>query len=210
MFTVRYSMDMAVRDTKPKSPKRRVSRLTSDDWAAAALAAIGRGGLAAVAVEPLAAALGATKGSFYWHFANREALIMAALRRWELERTDEVIGLVEAEADPLARLRLLVGTVIEATADAEDTIELAMLATADHPLVAPVLARVTERRVAFTAELFRALGFSQAEARRRGLLAVTAYLGHAQLARAAPAVVPITSAARRRYVDRTVQLMTSP
>lgn len=170
---------------------------------------MGRGGLAAVAIEPLAASLGATKGSFYWHFAGRDALLEAALQLWEREHTDAVITLVEREPDPLRRLRLLIGTVIESTAADEDTIELSMLATAGHPLVAPVLARVTERRVAYTAELFAALGFPPSEARRRGLLAVTAYLGHAQLAHATPHLVPATAAARRRYVGRIIDLLTA-
>jgi AcrR family transcriptional regulator len=39
--------------------------LSPDDWARAALAAIARGGVGAVAVETVAAELGATKGSFY-------------------------------------------------------------------------------------------------------------------------------------------------
>ena len=56
-----------------------MSRLSRDDWAGAALDALS-GGLGAVAVEPLAARLGATKGSFYWHFRNRDELIAAALQ----------------------------------------------------------------------------------------------------------------------------------
>ena len=58
-------------------------RLSPQDWIDAALAAIAAGGLAAVAVEPLAARLGTTKGSFYWHFASRDALLKAALANWE-------------------------------------------------------------------------------------------------------------------------------
>ncbi|MEU4422231.1 TetR/AcrR family transcriptional regulator [Actinoplanes sp. NPDC024001] len=190
--------------------KQSASRLTVGDWTSAALDAMARGGLAAVAVEPLATHLGATKGSFYWHFANRDALIEAALQRWETDHTDAVIALVEEQADPLAKLRTLIETVMESTASPHaDSIELAMLATADHPHVAPVLARVTERRVAYTAELFRALGLPAEEARYRGLLAVTAYLGHAQLARAAPQVVPGTAAERRAYVDRIIDLVTA-
>ncbi|MEV6303065.1 TetR/AcrR family transcriptional regulator [Actinoplanes sp. NPDC051861] len=186
------------------------SRLTADDWTAAALDAIGRGGLAAVAVEPLATGLGATKGSFYWHFANRDALIEAALLRWERDHTDAVISLVETQPDPLAKLRLLISTVIESTAGPHtDAIELAMLATAGHPHVAPVLARVTERRVAYTSGLFEALGLPPQEARHRGVTAVSAYLGLAQLAHAAPRTVPATSTDRQAYVDRLIGLLTT-
>ncbi|WP_430787237.1 TetR/AcrR family transcriptional regulator [Actinoplanes sp. G11-F43] len=196
--------------TSPRSPKQPATRLTADDWTRAALQAIARGGLAAVAVEPLAARLGATKGSFYWHFANRDALIEAALNRWESDHTDAVIALVETESDPLARLRLLIGTVIGyAGGSREESIELGMLATADHPHVAPVLARVTERRVAYTATLFEGLGLPRPEARRRALLAVSAYLGHAQLAHAAPQVVPGDAGELRDYVDRIVELLTT-
>jgi AcrR family transcriptional regulator len=192
-----------------RARKQTATRLTADDWTAAALAAIGRGGLAAVAVEPLAASLGATKGSFYWHFANRDALIAAALQRWESEHTDAVIAMVEAQPGPLARLRTLIATVIESTTIPDaDSIEVAMLATADHPHVAPVLARVTARRVAYTAELFEGLGLDAEQARHRALLAVSAYLGHAQLAHATPHVVPGTDAERGRYVDRIIGLMT--
>jgi AcrR family transcriptional regulator len=212
MFSIRYRTVMSERRVqRGGGGKRTVPRLTADDWTSAALDAMARGGLAAVAVEPLAAGLGATKGSFYWHFANRDALIEAAVLRWEREHTDAVIGHVDAEPDPLARLRLLIGLVLESTVLEEDgSIELAMLATADHPHVAPVLARVTERRVAYTAGLFAALGWPAAEARRRGLLAVTAYLGYAQLAHVAPGTLPAAEADRRRYVDRVIRLLTAP
>ena len=61
----------------------RISRLTADDWAQAALDLIAEQGVAAVAVEPLARRLRVTKGSFYWHFPSRDALLQAALERWE-------------------------------------------------------------------------------------------------------------------------------
>ncbi|MEV6600803.1 TetR/AcrR family transcriptional regulator [Actinoplanes sp. NPDC051346] len=201
---------MSERPVKRGAGKRNAQRLTTDDWTAAALEAMAGGGLAAVAVEPLAARLGATKGSFYWHFANRDALIEAAVLRWEREDTDAVIALVDAEPDAMARLRLLIGLVLDSTVvTAEGSIELAMLATADHPHVAPVLARVTERRVAYTAGLFSALGWPAEEARRRGLLAVTAYLGYAQLAHVAPGTLPVAEEDRRRYIDQVIGLLTA-
>ncbi|MDQ6732181.1 MAG: TetR/AcrR family transcriptional regulator, partial [Actinomycetota bacterium] len=53
--------------------------LSRTDWTEAALLALAHDGLAGVAVQPLARRLGATKGSFYWHFADRAELIAATL-----------------------------------------------------------------------------------------------------------------------------------
>ena len=55
------------------------TRLSREDWELAALDAIADGGIGAVAIEPLAAALGVTEGSFYAHFPSRDALIDAYL-----------------------------------------------------------------------------------------------------------------------------------
>src|SRR5215469_649514 len=93
-ISIRYRIVMTMRDAS------RQRRLTREDWVSAALGAIATGGLAAVGVEPLATSLGATKGSFYWHFKNRDALLEAAIERWERETTTDVIA--EITAAPLA------------------------------------------------------------------------------------------------------------
>lgn len=178
-------MVMVQRQQKKPATK---PRLTAQDWADAALTAIGEGGLAAVAVEPLAVRLGTTKGSFYWHFANRDALIEAALNRWSEIHTEEMISEVEAEPDPRRRVRLLFGEAIASATSG--SLEVTLLATAAHPQVADALRRVTERRVSYVAELFAGIGFPEPEARRRGLLAYTVYLGHAQLGHAVPSALP--------------------
>jgi AcrR family transcriptional regulator len=185
-------------------------RLSRERWVQAALEAIAEGGLAAVAVVPLAKRLGATKGSFYWHFSTREELVEAALAEWEQSHTAAVIAEIEAASShgPLEQLRLLFKRVSELAA--RDRIELALLATADHPTVQPVLDRVTRRRVDFAARLFRRLGFPRAEARRRALLAYSAYLGHAQLVHATPHLLPHTQAARRVYLDDVLAALTAP
>jgi len=153
--TVAYG-NMHEQSARPKRPTRK--RLTADDWADAALAALGERGLAGIAVEPLAVRLGTTKGSFYWHFANRDALVAAALARWEELSTERIIQAMEAaEPDPAARLgALLRGATASAT---EDPLEVRLLAAADHPEVAAALARVTERRIGYLAHLFELLGF---------------------------------------------------
>jgi AcrR family transcriptional regulator len=183
-------------------------RLTRDDWITAALAAIADGGLAAVGVEPLAARLGATKGSFYWHFKNRDALLEAAIRRWEKETTTDVAAQVTAARDaPASQFRRLIVSVIERAE--HDRVAPALLASANHPAVAPALERVTATRLGLIATVLRRLGFPPADARRRALLAYSAYLGHGQLAHSTPRVLPATKAARRAYLNDAIHALTT-
>ena len=194
-------------------PHGKRESLTTDDWTRAALEAMTRGGLAAVAVEPLAKELGTTKGSFYWHFDDRNALIEAALARWEKRDTDLVIAAVERGEDAATRLRnvlqLAFGAVRVGSEPDAGSIELALQASATHPLVAAALGRVTERRLAYLTTLFTELGMSPARARDRALLAYSAFLGHAQLVHATPGVLPRGRAFGthvRRVVDALVRL----
>jgi AcrR family transcriptional regulator len=68
-------------------------RLGSDDWLDAARKALISGGIGAVKVEPLAASLGVTAGSFYWHFRDREELYLRLLEDW---RTGNSSAMVKA------------------------------------------------------------------------------------------------------------------
>jgi AcrR family transcriptional regulator len=202
MGTVRRTLGYGQVKARARTP------LSRRAWTHAALEAIAEGGLAAVAVAPLATHLGATKGSFYWHFPSREALVEAALADWEQSHTAAVIAEIEAaSADPLQQLRLLFKRVTELAA--RDRIELALLATAEHRTVQPVLERVSRRRIEFVAELFRRHGLSRAEASRRALLAYSAYLGYAQLGHATPQLLPRTQAARRAYLEDVLAALTS-
>jgi AcrR family transcriptional regulator len=183
-------------------------RLSRDAWIAAALAAIADGGLTAVAVEPLAARLGATKGSFYWHFKNRDALVEAAIRHWEKETTTDVAEEISTARDaPTSQFRRLVTSVIERAE--HDRVGPALLASASHPAVSPALQRVTAVRLDLIATVLRRLGFAPAEARRRALLAYSAYLGHSQLAHSTPGVLPATNAGRRDYLDDAIRALTA-
>ncbi|MEJ2577570.1 MAG: TetR/AcrR family transcriptional regulator [Kineosporiaceae bacterium] len=150
-------------------------RLTPQDWAMAALHALARGGLPAISVEALARELGATRGSFYWHFANRDAVVTAALQLWQREATESVIAGLGAEPDPGLRLRRLIEFAV--TVDPIAGLEPALTAHARHPAVAPVLRDVTEARIGFLTGCYRELGSSPAEARRRAVVAYAAYLG---------------------------------
>jgi AcrR family transcriptional regulator len=183
------------------------TKLTPDDWARGALELLAEGGVAAIAVEPLAARLGATKGSFYWHFSNREALVRAALDRWEQERTEEVIAVAAAVPDPLRRIRQLFTRVIRAAAS--DPLEVTLMAQASDPRVAPVIRRVSARRLGYLTETFGELGFAPEPARHRALFAYTTYLGHLQLTHTAPTELP-SGAADTRYLDLVLAAFTGP
>jgi AcrR family transcriptional regulator len=187
------------------SPRR---RLTREDWVTAALAALGEGGVAAVAVEPLATRLGTTKGSFYWHFPSREALLEAALAAWEQATTTAVLADVErSTVDPVEQLRLLIARVID---NAErDPVEPALFASAAAPVVGQALTRVTAHRIDGTTRIFARMGLPAPEARRRALLAYSLYLGYGQLLRATPAVLPQTRSGRREYLDHVLHALTA-
>jgi AcrR family transcriptional regulator len=156
------------------------SRLSAEDWALAALDVIAESGLAAVAVEPLARRLGVTKGSFYWHFPSREALLVAALERWERTEQETVFGQMEAVSDPRVRLRELFELV--AREPKSHIIYSELLKALDHPVVKPVLSRVSVRRMDYLAASFRQAGLPRQDAQNRARLAYAAYVGFLQLA----------------------------
>jgi AcrR family transcriptional regulator len=184
------------------------TRLSAETWATAALEAIADGGVAAVAVEPLAAQLGTTKGSFYWHFANRDALLARALELWEERYTEAIIRVTEAHEGPAERLRVLFAEVLQHRAGGRR--ELNLVAAADHPLVGPVVRRVARRRIGYLEELFRGIGFGKAEAGRRALLAYQAYLGYLECLVRLPELAPGGSAGRANLDAMLALLMTRP
>lgn len=187
----------------PKGQPAR-SRLAPADWASAALVALAAGGLAAVAVEPLAAGLGATKGSFYWHFRDRAALIDAALELWVQKDTDAVIDRLNEIPEPKERLRALFAYTHPAVGSF--ALEAVMLAEAGDPQVGPVLHRVTHRRVSYLAETLRELGLPKAAARYRALFAYQAWIGQVQLQRAVGDVMP-SRQARTAYLQHVLTIL---
>jgi AcrR family transcriptional regulator len=176
--------------------------LTRDDWTGAALDALAEGGMSGVAVDRLAKTLGATRGSFYWHFADRDDLIRAALERWERQNTTDLIPLLETVADPAARLARLFGEVYEKRVD---RVEMVLAAIADEPHVAPVFARVTRARLDVLRRIFTDLGLPDDEADARAWLAYGFYIGHHQLDRS-----PERPSSRPERLDRIVDLLASP
>jgi AcrR family transcriptional regulator len=177
---------MAKRARETQEPE---ARLSAADWEAAALSALGEGGLASVAVEPLARRLGVTKGSFYWHFKDRDALLRAALGRWEADYTERVIEALAGIVDPRERLVRLLSDVTMAT-KGPFRIHAALGAATGEPAVRAALARVSRRRLGYLEDCYEALGLSRRAARRRALLAYAAYIGLIHVRLEAPEELP--------------------
>lgn len=185
-----------------KNPK---VMLTADDWAEAALDAIGHRGVEGVAVEPIARALGVTKGSFYWHFPNREALLVAALNRWEARETDEVLERVQQETDPRARIKRLITQVN--TSRRASRVYMALSSASKPGFVRDYVERVSKRRLDFIVGCYADLGLSADVARQWALMTFSVFLGALQIRRDLPGEWP--SADEPAFADYVRFLMVS-
>jgi AcrR family transcriptional regulator len=90
--TIRYRMDKA---------------LGREQWLRAARLALLKGGVEEVRVERMARDLHVTKGSFYWHFKDREELLNVLLREWEQELLEDIIPRLKGRRGREALLFLL-------------------------------------------------------------------------------------------------------
>jgi len=175
-------------------------RLERQDWVSEALQALAVGGLAALSVERLAGELGATKGSFYWHFKDRADLVEATLAEWERRDTDRLIERASTIDDPRDRLRWLFSIVFSESAGV--AIDTALLADADSPVVAEALERAATKRLRFIEAQFKEIGLGAVS--DRAMLTYTAFVGLAQLRRASP---NLTLQGRRatRYISNITE-----
>lgn len=161
-------------------------RLTAADWLSAALEVLGEGGVAAVRVEPLAERLAVSKGSFYWHFADRQALLDGLTAHWKQVATEAVIAHIEREGlVGRARLERLLDISLGSRAD---RVEGAIRAWSSHdPQVAAVVTEVDAARERFVAKELEKLGIGRAASRRRARTLYLALIGEfARCANGAP------------------------
>ncbi len=150
-------------------------RLSKADWIKAALRALAGSGVEAVRVERLAETLGVTKGSFYWHFVNRDALLAAILEAWRSEATEAIAADVEASAgDPVEKLKRLFAIV--ARFDGRLDLAVRRWAAQDEKARA-ALAGVDRRRLGYLEGLFAGLGFGERQALARARLVYHALIG---------------------------------
>jgi len=146
-------------------------------WVEAGLRALASGGPDVVRVELLAKSLGVTKGGFYHHFRDRQALLDAMLDTWEETFVDQAIELADrGEGSGRTRLRRL----FAAAGAREDLLDLE-LSVRDwarrDPTVAERVTRVDNRRLAYLRPLFAEFCDDAADVEGRCLLVLTLLVG---------------------------------
>lgn len=158
-------------------------KLGRQDWVKTGLAVLAESGVEAVRVEPLAKRMKVTKGSFYWHFKDRNDLLDAILAEWVQIDTSSIIERVnQVDADPKTRLLQLFELAVAdngltpGLADGRIENAIRAWATSDKK-VAELIAQVDEQRLNYTKDLFLEIGFSETEALVRARLAYYSLVG---------------------------------
>jgi AcrR family transcriptional regulator len=144
-------------------------------WIDAGLTALAAGGPDAVRVETLARSLGVSKGGFYHHFKDRQALLEEMLDTWEKTMVDDVIERVESEpADSKAKLQQL----FDLAPSADFDLELALRDWSRRDMkLAARLRRVDNRRMAWLRSLFEPFSADENDVEARSMLAYSLLVG---------------------------------
>ncbi|MDJ0687894.1 MAG: TetR/AcrR family transcriptional regulator [Xenococcaceae cyanobacterium MO_188.B32] len=151
------------------------AKLGRQDWIDTGLKVLATSGIEGIRVELLAKLMNVTKGSFYWHFKNREELLCALLKEWSNLDTDKIIEQLETTGGD-ASSKLL--NLFELCCQDDGLLEKAIRAWATNdPKAASILAQVDRRRLDYTRDLFLQIGFTPFEAMVRARMAYYAALG---------------------------------
>ncbi len=156
--------------TSPHSGK---IQLTPADWIKAATEVLVDKSIDAVRVDVLAKGMKVTRGSFYWHFADREDLLHQLLKSWRDATTEQIINRFEhSGVDAAALLRELSSLPFHGKAAAHSaSIELAIRAWARRDDMArQVVDEVDAKRLSYISQCFVALGFGFQEAAMRAFM----------------------------------------
>src|SRR5262245_44993217 len=160
-------------------------QLSAQDWVDLGLRTLARSGFTALKAEPLARAMGVSRGSFYWHFADIGAFHAAILIRWREVATEQIIAAVETAKnnkgdDPLAVL-------LKLTFGSKLVLEKAVRSWAanDTRARAAVIA-VDRRRLDYIENLLKQAGLAEDVARARAQILFWTFFGYALSDQAVP------------------------
>lgn len=159
-------------------------QLSADDWLTQGLKVLATRGFTALKAEPLAKAMGVSRGSFYWHFADVAAFHAALLKKWREIAAEQIITGVEASAGDQPAIAVLLRRAFTVRL----TLERAVRSWAgSDPAARQAVQAIDRRRLGYVESLLSAEGLMPAIAHARAQVLYWAFLGHALSDRPLPA-----------------------
>jgi AcrR family transcriptional regulator len=146
--------------------RKNQKRLSREQWLALALEEVAKVGGAKLRIDKLVQSLGVTKGSFYWHFKNRDDFVQSLAEFWARYTTGQVIErLAQVKGDAKDRLLTLMEIIFTIGLD---KYELPMRAwAAEEPHIAHLVQEAEAQRLAFIRSILAEMGFQGSELEMR-------------------------------------------
>ena len=175
-------------------------QLSAKDWLDQGLKTLAKDGFTALKAEPLAKAMGVSRGSFYWHFADIAAYHAAILARWHEVAAEQIIANVEAASNDENPLALLLRRVFSERL----TLERAVRSWASvDPAARAAVQAIDRRRLSYVEGLLTQSGLSAEIARARAQIFYWAFLGFALSDQ------PLPKTRQQAVVDELVRMSAS-
>ncbi|SIO05568.1 transcriptional regulator, TetR family [Bradyrhizobium erythrophlei] len=175
-------------------------QLSAKDWLDQGLKTLARDGFTALKAEPLAKAMGVSRGSFYWHFADIGAFHAAILKQWREVAAEQIIANVEAASNHENPLTLLLRRVFGERLALENAVRT--WASVDAAARAAVQA-IDQRRLGYVESLLRQSGLPAEKAQARAQILYWAFLGSALSDR------PLPKARQQAMLEEMLRIATS-
>jgi AcrR family transcriptional regulator len=151
-------------------------QLSARDWLDQGLKTLAERGFTALKAEPLAKALGVSRGSFYWHYSDVGAYHAAILKYWREVAAERVIAEIEAASGNGSPLKILLRQAFSARLGLERAVR--SWATFD-PAAKGAVQAIDRRRLDYIEGQLQALGLASEIAQARAQILYWAFLGHA-------------------------------
>jgi AcrR family transcriptional regulator len=154
-------------------------RGSAEVWLDAAYQMLVESGVDSVKVMPLAARLGLSRTSFYWHFPDREALLAGLVARWQSKNTENLIARTKAPAATIAEAMLNVTDcwIMLELFDSRMEFAIRTWALTDDAL-AETLIKVDEVRIQALTGMFETFSYPEQEARIRAQATYLTQVGY--------------------------------
>ncbi len=172
-------------------------QLSAKDWLDRGLKVLAQRGFTALKAEPLAKAMGVSRGSFYWHFADIGAFHAAILKHWREVAAERIIaGLESTEDDPLSQL-------LRGTFGSKHALEKAVRCwAAIAPKARAAVQAIDRRRIGYVEPMLRRAGVKPDIAAARAQILYWAFLGYALSDQ------PLPQARQKAVIDELLAMAT--